>query len=437
MRATQETKPEAGKVYSLNFSTGKLEPITAAGLLPVGAVVTYEDRANPKKRFVVTAAAFDAYGNGQRCICEDGHTTTVSRSAINGPGGWHDTGEVLNAEEIAAFRAGAQAEGERIKAEETAATQAQAQSNAQSRAQWAKTYAHLETVKPGTYASAKLGAANIRAELKRAFPGVKFSVRSETFSGGDSIDIAWELGPTTEVVKAITDKYQEGHFNGMEDIYETDRNHIWPQIYGGAKYVHEQRHTRSGEDVVAAALCVRWGLEIPADRSWWRIHRADDNRGHDVGVIARQIIMAQSYPIGAVITGIEATGETAGQWHEIIRATFTAPSAPATVAPVAVQVGGSADISVSHNAAKNGIEIRFATKPAADVLADLKSRGWRWSRFSGCWYATATQASADYAAKIANMADDERRTLLAKLQNNTPDHFDMQVEDNMRAACGC
>jgi hypothetical protein len=217
MRATQETKPEAGKVYSLNFSTGKLEPITAAGLLPVGAVVTYEDRANPKKRFVVTAAAFDAYGNGQRCICEDGHTTTVSRSAINGPGGWHDTGEVLNAEEIAAFRAGA----------------------------------------------------------------------------------------------------------------------------------------------------------------------------------------------------------------------------PATVAPVAVQVGGSADISVSHNAAKNGIEIRFATKPAADVLADLKSRGWRWSRFSGCWYATATQASADYAAQIANMADDERRTLLAKLQNNTPDHFDIQVEDNMRAACGC
>ena len=67
---TQANLP-TGNVFSMDWSTGKLVPITAAGLLPVGAVVTYEDRANPRRRYVVTAAAFDQYGHGQNCTCED------------------------------------------------------------------------------------------------------------------------------------------------------------------------------------------------------------------------------------------------------------------------------------------------------------------------------------------------------------------------------
>lgn len=78
----------------------------------------------------------------------------------------------------------------------------------------------------------------IRQELKKAFPAIAFRVRARSFSGGDAIDIEWSNGPTVETLAKITNKYQYGHFNGMEDIYENtnSRNDI-PQV----KYVHERR----------------------------------------------------------------------------------------------------------------------------------------------------------------------------------------------------
>ena len=63
-------------------------------------------------------------------------------------------------------------------------------------------------------------AKAIRTELKQAFPGVKFSVRSEGFAGGDAVRISWVDGPRRPDVKKIVGKYQYGHFNGMEDYYE-------------------------------------------------------------------------------------------------------------------------------------------------------------------------------------------------------------------------
>jgi nitrogen regulatory protein PII-like uncharacterized protein len=91
-------------------------------------------------------------------------------------------------------------------------------------------------------------AANIREELKKEFPGMKFSVTSDTYSMGNSVRISWTDGPTSDQVEAITDKYQQGHFNGMEDIYEysNSREDI-PQ----AKYVQQ---TRSKSDEVQKAI---------------------------------------------------------------------------------------------------------------------------------------------------------------------------------------
>lgn len=51
-------------------------------------------------------------------------------------------------------------------------------------------------------------ASAIRAELKSAFPTVKFSVKSESFSGGNSVSIHWYDGPLTKEVNAIVGKYQ-------------------------------------------------------------------------------------------------------------------------------------------------------------------------------------------------------------------------------------
>lgn len=77
-------------------------------------------------------------------------------------------------------------------------------------------------------------AKQLKKELKKEFPGVKFSVKSESFSGGDAVRVSYTDGPTTKEVKAIADKYQYGSFDGMRDIYEmTNTDENLPQV----KYV--------------------------------------------------------------------------------------------------------------------------------------------------------------------------------------------------------
>ena len=76
-------------------------------------------------------------------------------------------------------------------------------------------------------------AAQVRASLKAEFPGVKFSVRSDSYSGGDSIRIEWTDGPTEEDVKAIAQKFESvnrcrvtgGILSGGNSYVFTDRNY--------------------------------------------------------------------------------------------------------------------------------------------------------------------------------------------------------------------
>lgn len=90
----------------------------------------------------------------------------------------------------------------------------------------------------GRLTGAAACADAIRKELKEKMPHIKFSVRSSTFSGGDSVDISWKDGATVKEVEAIVDRYQYGHFNGMEDIYEYSNNiEGLPQ----AKYISTHR----------------------------------------------------------------------------------------------------------------------------------------------------------------------------------------------------
>lgn len=394
-------------IYNIDFSTGKLVPITSAGLLPVGQIVTYEDRCNPRNEFVVTGEDFGEYGHGQQCTCEDGHSSSVSLVDINGPGGWNLGNRILTPEEITAFLATASANKEKA-AKEAAEKSAIAQTaRATAKAKAIQKNPHLERVKAGDYASARLAAKNIRTELKIAFPGIKFSVTSKTFSGGDSVDINWELGPTTKEVEKITGKYQEGSFNGMEDIYEYDRENVWPDLFGGAKYVRENRHEGESYEIIAAALCDRWQIEKPADgKSYWNVSSGSNGATYNdsVGMIARQILHAGSYPAGAIITGIEETGETCGRWDEILRATFTSPQTNQAPAPTPAMNLQPGTVTITENEEKDGIEIRFPAKPAPTVLDSLKSHGFRWSRFAGCWYHKRTEEIRSFANSLANQA---------------------------------
>lgn len=79
-------------------------------------------------------------------------------------------------------------------------------------------------VKPRRYLSCAETAKLVRKALKEAFPEIKFSVRSDTYSGGASIRVRWTGGPITSQVEAIAKVFEGADFDGMTD-YKSHNSH--------------------------------------------------------------------------------------------------------------------------------------------------------------------------------------------------------------------
>lgn len=84
--------------------------------------------------------------------------------------------------------------------------------------------------------------SNIRKELKARFAGVKFSVRKRSY---DSVSVNWMDGPTEEEVKAVTDKYKDSYFDGMQDMSVSCAS-PFNRIYGGVGYIFTDRDYSDG-----------------------------------------------------------------------------------------------------------------------------------------------------------------------------------------------
>jgi len=78
----------------------------------------------------------------------------------------------------------------------------------------------LETKHLSCAETAKL----VRVALKKRFPDVKFSVRSDVYAGGASIDVNWYLGPTSKEVDEIAGQFESASFDGSIDM-ETRFDH--------------------------------------------------------------------------------------------------------------------------------------------------------------------------------------------------------------------
>lgn len=93
------------------------------------------------------------------------------------------------------------------------------------------------------YLSAAETAKLVREALKECYPGVKFSVRSSTYSMGASIDVCWTDGPSQAEIDALVSPYQGADFDGMQDL-KTHRPGVWlkgERLSFGADYVHTRR----------------------------------------------------------------------------------------------------------------------------------------------------------------------------------------------------
>ena len=78
-----------------------------------------------------------------------------------------------------------------------------------------------------TYTSPSAVAKLVSKELKQAFPGVKFSVKTRRYS---AVDINYVDGPTFSDVSEIANKYEWGSFDGMQDMYVADKNKSGPSV---------------------------------------------------------------------------------------------------------------------------------------------------------------------------------------------------------------
>jgi hypothetical protein len=139
-------------------------------------------------------------------------------------------------------------------------------------------------------------AKAIREELKKAFPKIKFSVKSESFSMGNSVHINWFDGLTTKEVESITNKYQYGHFNGMEDIYEnTNSRDDIPQ----AKYVSCSRSMSDETETILLPFAEE-------------IYKECDYNCHNANNLLYRLFCQTSFPVGAIPTGIKRNGNMRG-----------------------------------------------------------------------------------------------------------------------------
>jgi hypothetical protein len=68
----------------------------------------------------------------------------------------------------------------------------------------------------------------VRKALKTAFPGQKFSVRTDTYAGGASIRVTWTDGPRRAEVEPVATVYAGGRFDGMIDLAYSVSHYLKP-----------------------------------------------------------------------------------------------------------------------------------------------------------------------------------------------------------------
>jgi hypothetical protein len=62
---------------------------------------------------------------------------------------------------------------------------------------------------------------------------------------------------------------------------------------------------------------------------------------------------------------------------------------------------GGVGVVVTENEQKDGVEVRFAEKPEADVIQKMKDHGFRWSKFQKLWYARRSPETLEFAYSLA------------------------------------
>lgn len=217
----------------------------------------------------------------------------------------------------------------------------------------------------GKSSSHAAASAAVKEELTKAFPGIKFSCRSESFSMGDAVRIEWTNGPTTAQVEAISSKYQSAQYDSHADYWDTSENvHNVPR----AKYVTTRRNRSEEIDAFAPQL------QELLDQ---RFSGLDKYRDSGEQVLFRLFYQSE-IPVGAKVIGVEYCEDKGGHGVENHFQLITEGGTPQpktkedrteqpTAGPVETEAGEVKIIDYSARA----IAVIGDTKPIKDKLKEM------------------------------------------------------------------
>jgi hypothetical protein len=134
------------------------------------------------------------------------------------------------------------------------------------------------------YISVAETAKLIRAALKQSFPATRFHVRSKSYSGGASIQVAWTDGPVQAAVEQVTQQFEGASFDLMQDL----KTYPVSQVDGkpvrfGADYIFTSRNYSDALiDRAISLVAHKYGVTAPTvdDFKWGRLQRVQDPRRH-------------------------------------------------------------------------------------------------------------------------------------------------------------
>lgn len=119
-------------------------------------------------------------------------------------------------------------------------------------------YKKENATKGKTLTSAAQASQRIKNILKKEYPNIKFSVKSSNYANGSSVNVSWFDGVPSKELEGFLRQFQQGHFDGMIDLYEYSNTKDMPQ----AKFVFGKRTvSKEKREIISKQLAKLMNIE--------------------------------------------------------------------------------------------------------------------------------------------------------------------------------
>lgn len=240
---------------------------------------------------------------------------------------------------------------------------------------------------------AKETAKKIRAALKVNFPNTKFSVRTDVYSGGSSVNVSWTDLPLVDEVETVVNRFKSGSFDGMTDMYETTGYIIDGKRYVGAKYIFTSRKLSDERKELIKTWMKENYSEVNENSYdyYYHFNKAEE-------LMIKQEQTKQPEPVQ----------ENVLENNQIIENTE------------------NIQVELIHNKEKNGLELKFTGCPSEGTRQLLKDNGYKWSKYNKVWYCKQSETALMFAESFVSAFNEPIENEESELETITN-----EVEQNL------